>query len=32
MYHVTVMILMTLAVIAAGAAAYWIASVALQWL
>jgi hypothetical protein len=26
------MLLMTLAVVAAGAAAYWIASVALEWL
>jgi hypothetical protein len=32
MYRVTVMILMILAVIAAGVAAYWVASVALEWL
>jgi len=32
MYRVTVMVLMTLAVVAAGVAAYWVASVALEWL
>jgi hypothetical protein len=32
MYRVTVMVLMTLAVVAAGGAAYWVASVALEWL
>jgi hypothetical protein len=32
MYRVTVMLLMTLAVVAAGVAAYWVASVALEWL
>jgi len=31
MYRVTVMVLMILAVIAAGVAAYWVASVALEW-
>jgi hypothetical protein len=31
-YRVTVMVLMTLAVVAAGVAAYWVASVALEWL
>ena len=32
MYRVTVMLLMTLAVVAAGVAAYWVASVAMEWL
>ena len=32
MYRVTVMILMTLVVVAAGVAAYWVASVLLEWL
>jgi hypothetical protein len=32
MYRVTVMVLMTLAVVATGVAAYWVASVALEWL
>jgi hypothetical protein len=32
MYRVTVMLLMTLAVVAAGVVAYWVASVALEWL
>jgi len=32
MYRVTVMILMTIVVVAAGVAAYWVASVLLEWL
>jgi hypothetical protein len=32
MYRVTVMVLMTLVVVAAGVAAYWVASVAVKWL
>jgi hypothetical protein len=32
MYCVTVMLLMTLAAVAADVAAYWVASVALEWL
>jgi hypothetical protein len=32
MYRVTVMVLMILAVVAAGVVAYWVASVALDWM